>query len=491
MLNLNYLKFLFKSKRYFNFFILLVTVLSCLTLGKSTAVYFNYGLAICLAYFMPVYIFSYVHDKKAIDSYYCLPISRKELLVTGLLYSFIIAIIPYILGTVIACLLDLDINIDNFLYMLVVAVSLLGVIAFNGLTYLTGHNKVDGIIMMAAYNVFPLLIAICIDYFTNSFVAGANRVYSDLAEYLSPIALSVILFSRHMVDDVRGINFSLNNKDFIYIGVMLLLLVISFILLYFIFMKRKVEKAGSCSDKLYAYPFIIYSYTFLGMFGLCCEFASYSTGQIFEYVIDNFIFYLIIFIMFVCAHFIYKRKFYFSIKMPIFFIGVLILTMVFSTSAKLTKGFGLANIYVKDDPSVQYELTIYDNEEVIAWASELTGKEETFASISITVGHVYTDDPLSKEMIDIFEGYRKKAIEDFYDEKEKQWYGYLQVTNNASVGNEDYRRGYDYTVYNKISVDTILKIANYPNARVTIDTNDAIYKVDGQGNLTVVEYYKY
>jgi len=490
MINLNYFKFLIKSKKYFTLFVLLVTILSILALGKTTSIYFNYGLSILLAYFMPIYIFSFVHDKKAIDSYYSLPISRKELLFTSLLYCLLIALFPYVLGLIVACILDLDIRVEYFVYMIIVVISIIGLITFNTLTYLTGHNKVDGIIMCGAYNVFPLLIAIAIDYFTESFVAGANRLYSELAEYLSPIALSVVVFNRHTVSDLYKSGFAFNNKDYYYIGATIVLLLISFILLYFVFMKRKTEKAGSCSDKLYAYPFIIYSYTFLGMFGLCCTYASYSYNQVFEFILDNFIFYLIIFIMFVCAHFIYKRKFYISIKMPLFFVGVLALTLLFSTSAKLTKGFGLSNLYVKDDPNLQYELTIYDNDEVKKWASELTGKQETYVSVSLTVGHVHSNEPLNKEMIDIFEKYRDNAIEDFYNNKDKQWYGYLQVSNNSSVGSEDYRRAYDYTIYEEITADVIMKIANYPNARVTIDTIDATYIVDGEGNLTTIEYYK-
>ena len=97
MISTAYLKYLFRSKRYLLGFLLLVTVLFALmTTGKMAE--FGSWLVTVIAAFLsiglPCVVFSYVHNKKSVDTFYSLNVSRRELLFTGLLFCFLTVFCP-------------------------------------------------------------------------------------------------------------------------------------------------------------------------------------------------------------------------------------------------------------------------------------------------------------------------------------------------------------------------------------------------------------
>ena len=101
MLNKNYISYLIKSKKYLLIALCIVqAILAFSNFGKplneytllSNTTMLSYGLGAIVAFVLPLVIFSYVHNKKAVDTYYSLNISRKSLLFTGLVYSSLLTI---------------------------------------------------------------------------------------------------------------------------------------------------------------------------------------------------------------------------------------------------------------------------------------------------------------------------------------------------------------------------------------------------------------
>ena len=87
MFSKEYFNYLLKSKKYLLLFVFLLTIMNILS-NKTVDITLGIECVICfgLAYFLPVYIFSYIHNKKAVDTFFSMPISRKAMLITAIIF---------------------------------------------------------------------------------------------------------------------------------------------------------------------------------------------------------------------------------------------------------------------------------------------------------------------------------------------------------------------------------------------------------------------
>ena len=481
MFSKEYFTYLFKSKKYLLIFILLIAFLN--TLGTSD----DYiGLAIqgflctVLTYLIPCNVFYYVHDKKAVDTFFSIPISRKVMLITGIVFCAAVAYIPFVVTFSFYAVAE-GIGIVNYaLVLLKILLVAFTLVVFNTCLYLIGNNVFDGVVMIGAYTVLPLTLLAALVVFSDSYIAGGGFDTSFVA-YLSPVAISTDLF----FDIMDASMFKIHN-----IAALILYLVLFAYLLYKSYVERSVERASTPSTKIYSYPLVIYLYVFLMLFMISSSF-NYGYSSFSKFISDMFIVYLMLFVVYVVAHFVYKRKLYFSYKLPLVFIIAAMLTIGFTSVARNTKGFGLSNAYDHNDKLGRYILYSYMDRiptEVKEALKEIEGVDanDDYLYVAISANEDKGENLPRKEISDsslaLFEKYREYGIDYFYKDRKNG-----QNTNLNIYGSDD--RHYYYGIKESISFKDMVEFAKDPVVSVILNNNSGEYELLPDGSLKLLTLY--
>lgn len=476
MLNKSYFNYLIKSKKYFLIAICIVQgIIAFSSFGKNTSQYelianpkvLSYAIGALSAFILPLVIFSYVHDKRAVDTYYSLNISRKSLLFTGLLFCILACFVPYLLASIInivSCLLMGEKVVSILLMMILVAlISFTMLIIFNTFIYLLANTVLDGVIMILAYDLLPLVLFMMAIFFEGTFLVGVDISQSleNILVYLSPVALTVLS---------AFYTLTINSMEYIgYLVAGLVYIVLFGILLFKVFNNRKVERAGNYSDGFFAYPFVIGAYTIISLFTIACTYRNMLSD--FSFII----LYILLFLGYLIGNFIYKRTFRLSkIQIILFCIGV-VLSLLFNVVCDRSHGFGLSNTYRFEYGKMSYTYysqTLFKDEDVdfYNFLSEVKGLEDTSLASS-EYGNYFTlsTTPDSKSITDLMEDYRKRAIDGYYDHSIDTYANTLDVSYDS--GNKVIN--YNYAC-DMLSMDDVKKILmEDDNAYMAIDDWDS------------------
>ncbi len=484
----SYFDYLCKSKKYLLIFIFLVSLL----IGFSTRNLWNdyLGLAlqgilsVILSFVLPAVVFYHVHNKKACDMYFSLPVSRKQLLCTGVLFCVTCIYVPLscmIVYQGIANALGLKILLIALIEALIACVS---VVVFNLCIYMSANTLVDGIVMMGAYSFLPLAVYSVISNFYYNFVAGINYISLDQVKYLSPIYMSF-----EMLADAVGAK-----KIALLCLITLIIYVLVFGYLCFRhYVLRKAERAETKSDGFFCYPLVISLYLLLSIFTISTNFGVRSPryAGLSEFLKEQFILYVLLFAVYMAAHFIYKRKFYFTYKMPVFFILAMVLSLCFASAGRSTKGFGLAQHYDmaqgKDYCMINCWNEAGDGDRTyIDLIEKETGTKADYVSVYIEINrwHGMPGLEMSEETSKIIDELRKQGIREYYsDEREK--------TFTASMSIQDTESGmyYNYELMQRPDVESIRRLAKDPVVKVTFATEYGEYRMTNSGLLKMTEQY--
>ncbi|MBR4421463.1 MAG: hypothetical protein IKS69_02915, partial [Erysipelotrichaceae bacterium] len=192
MFSKEYFLYLLKSRKYLLLLIVLVTLLNVIGNSRTDwTLIIQTLITIVLCFAIPMDVFYHVHDKKAVDTYFSLPVSRKALLGTGIVFSVLIVCFTLACGIV-------PYSLKHELNMALLLAETLpictAVILYNTTLYLIGNNLVDGVVMMGAYTFMPLAIVWIVNIFVYSYVAGVNSIELYPLRFLSPIYLGFYLF---------------------------------------------------------------------------------------------------------------------------------------------------------------------------------------------------------------------------------------------------------------------------------------------------------
>lgn len=489
MFSMEYFKYLIKSKRYLILLIGLVTLLNIVGSKESTGVFLQSILSIVLAYLLPVYIFYYNHDKKAVDTFYSIPVSRKALLITGVLFIIGLIYIPLALTVIPYMIRKAFYIFDALLFLLKLLLAVSAIVIFVSSIYSLVNNAVDGIIMLGAYSFLPIMTIIVADNFLRVFVCGVQSFDLKFLGYLSPVFMAGDVF----------VNKILNTPQILYscTGLVIYLIVCS-VVLYLNNVDRKVERANTLSNNIFTYPFIITIYLVLVLLQIS-SFTSADSFSIVSAIKDNFIMYLVLFAIFISANFIYKRKLHFNYVLPALFVLALLATLLFANYAKSTRGFGLSDSYVKNNKQSYYQLYYYESEphlmdkdtRELLW--EYSKKNSEYINVTITVGDYETvieldkkaRKPLSDKALDNLNKYREEAIEAYYktNENETAWTQlYVLADENGKTKHYNYRIPYTFTLKQLIDmVDS--------DCEVTLSNEIGEYKLLKDGTLEVLYEY--
>ena len=478
MLNKNYFKYLLKSKKYFVVIIFVIEFV--LTIGSigSYRTYnsFNdqalilYIASAVVAFVLPLVTFSYVHNKKAVDSYFSLGISRKEMLITNIIFCLAISFLSYFFSLLVFIIGLLIKGTSTELAFLlstipVALINYLALIVFNSFIYLLANSVFDGIVILAAYSFLPLAFYIIASCFQSTFIIGVDIVTNYICKYLVYLSpLFMTFFSPYalknlFVKEVGTYYFDVNFWTMSVVNA--LYLIIFAYLLYKVYIDRDVERSGDYSNSFFAYPFIIGIYTALSLLFIACCLNSYWSFY------EIILLYVLIFVLYIAANFIYKRKFSLPKFQTIMFVLGIVLSLIFNTICLKTNGFGLSNLYKFDYDLMSYDYYAYFDSNAKEFCTFLRGliNDEDMLNNGGNINIVV--ESKNKEVVDILEKYREKAIYNFYNVDDDEYIYYSSLT--ATYGKND--------------------ISSYYNANLmSVDDMQRILELDGD-NVSIIFYF--
>ena len=479
-----YFNNLYKENRLLILFITLISSLLCFSDNSSLLIAL---LTLTMSYVIPMMVFKFIHNSKAVDTYYSLPVSRKALLFTGLIFSLFAVFTPFFVSSVVDNIINENLSLLSFvLYIGIGIIVILTMVCFNTLLYQVANNVFDGIVAILAYSLLPLFIYIVTTIFFEVFVCGYNIYNVELFGYLSPVYTSALLLFRHF----DSYDFLFNLKDLNYLLTLLFYLTISIVLLFKYFPKRKVERANESSSNFFAYPLIIYLYTSLCLFGISCNYQF--TSNVANFVKEFVVFYILCFALFVLAHFVYKRKFYFNAKMIVFFVLSIVISLTFCFAAFKTKGFGISEKDNLSDTYVKYSIEIVsENDKINDYIHEKTN--EMIIDKYIWINIETQDKQINDELFSLLKGYKQNAINQFYSKK-STINSYMNVYDNYVINGdtEGFDRNYHYNFYSDLdNLEVLFKLVEYDEVKIHFYTNNAEYLMLKNKDLLAINIYNY
>ena len=240
-----------------------------------------------------------------------------------------------------------------------------------------------------------------------------------------------------------------------------LYLIVFAYLLYKVYIDRDVERSGDYSNSFFAYPFIIGIYTALSLLFIACCLNSYWSFY------EIILLYVLIFVLYIAANFIYKRKFSLPKFQTIMFVLGIVLSLIFNTICLKTNGFGLSNLYKFDYDLMSYDYYAYFDSNAKEFCTFLRGliNDEDMLNNGGNINIVV--ESKNKEVVDILEKYREKAIYNFYNVDDDEYIYYSSLT--ATYGKND--------------------ISSYYNANLmSVDDMQRILELDGD-NVSIIFYF--
>lgn len=501
MLNKAYFTYLLKSKKYFLIIVcILQAIMAFAVTGRSAigetinyAYVGNYLFGLIMAFILPLIVFSYIHNKKAIDTYFSLNMSRNTLLFTGLIYCFVVAYGSYFVSSLVTIVGLLvkgqGLYVPSILVAnLIAIVSYALIIEFNTFIYSLANTITDGIVILLAYCFLPLGLYIFAVDFQDGFTIGVNfvgKTISNILVYISPLAMSVTSFILNNFSIYAWSNFISNISYFI---VSVIYLLLFGLLLFKTFKIRKAERAGNYSDEFFAYPFIIGIYTILCLFIISVTITTLN---------ETIVLYVLLFAAYFIGNFVYKRKFMLSKKQVILFVLGIALSACFNQLCIKTNGFNLSYTYDFDYDKMSYSynsgpISKDTDSEFYDFFKTVEGLDESnlFEETDYVYFSIYAK-TTNKEVIDIFEKYREQSIESFYSGDY-----YSANYNSLSITYDEDKKDATNANYASpnISIEDFIKIMELDNTvEVTIyDFATSAYHIiyeDGKFMLIGDEYY--
>ncbi len=482
MFSKEYFKYLFQSKKYLLLFLLVFTLLNVFGIRISGWPLILQSLtAAGLSYLLPVIVFYHVHDRKAVDTYFSIPVSRKALLITGELFCILVVCLTASAGAVSYGIQDGRPFGTIVILLLEMLLAFSALTVFNTTLYLIGNSLVDGIIMMGAYTVYPLTVYLVINSFLMNYVAGmSNFVEIDAIRFLSPAYMTAETMIRLLDDGTIAVS--------CLIALAAVLSLFGY-LLYRSYVNRAAERAGSQSKEFFSYPLVINLYLISCLFLISTQFGM-RYGDISGFLGDNFILYVLLFAAFISAHFVYRRKLYFHWSLPVFYVAAVIVTLLFAGICRSSEGFNLARKYPKATGTDYCYLNLWDNHdspELLNYVREQTGTDTLSAFFYIEVGQSDMKVlPMKDTTADLIEAYRSKAIDDYYS-KDPQSHEYRGTMNIRSAENGNY---YYYSLSGSPKLSDLKILAGDPAVRITVTTDYGDYRMFPDGTFQVLDLFE-
>lgn len=496
MINKNYLKYLFKSKKIAWVFFLGMYMAICLPsfISVNNDVAGNYSfalncsvvLALAMTFILPVFLFSFVHKKRSCDVYFALPVKRSELLWTTVLFSFLITFGYFLITVIVATLITISHTgvtlFELALFICFMSIGILSLLIIHSCIYLFANNMFDGIVMLVSYVALPvaflLVVSTICDKLQMTFIIRSLQM-----NYLSPLSTVLInaeclIGKIEILKPVQYLN-SVTGDPFSFSQILVLIgyAAVAVLLLKVHFINRKNERAEQVSNELLSYPIIINVYLICLLLTL-----AFADSSVFGEMI--FILYAGLFFVYMTSLFVYKRKIKIYWKNAVYFIVVALVTIGFAQISYINKGFGIPYAYpVRSGETVTYSYQAYNLD------TELNEKEPGPSdeySITVSFDLIMNTNSLDEENKNVFEmmeKYRTKLIDKNLENREyyPSYNGSLSISND--IKNKNVNHDY-YWAMSTLRLEELKEISKY--TKVEVDVYD--YENDTDEIYTLNEY---
>ncbi len=412
MMNKKYMNYLIRNRKIALIFFFVIYLAMSLTpyihgFSRTGEELFNGSLMIAtvmsvmLCFALPVLQFAYIQRKKSADLFLALPVSRKEQLNTNLLFCFGTAFGYFLVTTLLILVLTGAADFGKYLCIAAHNALLFAVIILlNTLFFLIANNVFDGIVMIASYAFLPTFLYLAYLFFMTNTVAG----YTEIRAYSSGIMMTSPLYM-----GFRNLNGLMQETEMAFHWLYEILLAVygalAYACLQFHFVKRKAERAEQISNEFFAYPFIIHIYMACVMI-----FLMERNG-----IRDVLVFYILLFVIYIIATFVYKRKIQLDWKNVLIYACAMGLSILLAKVSWSTKGFGLARLNpVRTNDKIYYQyLVIADPNDLSKMYDYDSGGND---SVEVTFLMEIPKGKSSeyKEEMDALEQYRLRAVDSFY-----------------------------------------------------------------------------
>jgi hypothetical protein len=242
--------------------------------GTYSQTFFNVGRAFQLVVFfvslviVPFVIFSYLNSKKSLDVYHALPITRKDLFLTGLIASMVIVLIPFlsvyglgwIYNAMVVPTIDNTLIFENLYYSLALSMAIALPFMFSMMN--TG-TSVDGFLYGLIIHLIPMIAY-------GTYLVFGNTV---LLGFRAPTNNTFLLFTAPLWT-IFELNLNRNlvfpNPDLVALYWFVMSFGMAWLVLFF-YKIRRSEKAETPFTNNKFYPIIV------SLFILMIQFFFYST----------------------------------------------------------------------------------------------------------------------------------------------------------------------------------------------------------------------
>lgn len=442
-----YLKYLFKSHKnlalaviIFNIAFVIPAILQHNDETVLNTLFTNlivYGSWLCLV--LPILLLKFIYSRSGNDTYLSLPISRKEIITSTLTYSYLLVVIPYIVLMIIGFILN-KINffsgsvssINFILILLVTIIAFLAILIFTTGTYLIANNMFDGVVVTLAYYFLPVVIFAVIGSYEVNMIPGLQSSTFALKAFNTSI-IYCLGRDLYFLLEQGTIN---NTEIFKLIICALVYMGIGMVSIKYNFIERKSERAENISKNIFAYPVIITVYVVLVLLMVSAYFNTMQKDELLILIL----LYVVIFVIYSIATFIYQRKVKFKLSRIIVFLIAVVCSIAISKISWNTHFFTLGDNLDTTNYPVRYQYYDYDSE--IGFEVTINNKDDL------------------EEVTEILNKYRKQAIKDYYDLND-EYNGASLIIDEGIDTNNNYKKEYYYGNYQILSDEELEEIGEY------------------------------
>ena len=436
-MNKKYFSYLFQSKRNIGIFLLIVNLIfptlmyfisfSTNELPATLAegnIYWSGIILLIECYILPVIYLYFIQNKRSVDTYFALPISRKDIYITTYLYTVLQIVLLHLIA-ITPILLSQFTNVKIIyvlIYLLVLTFVVMAVVLAVFAIIFRANSLFDAIALLALYTLLPLFFEMTLETFCYDALYGVNRwSLFDFGYMFLPI-IFMQSFQKFILDFfIKSV--TRNLTSFIYLNYKYCLLLIGIIGLVALVLclnsikTRKAEDAEQISNNLLSYPLLIALITFSLV--LTVVIANDTISQTFIYLAMIFVGYLVM-------TFIYRRKIAITKRSVILFATSILLSFGFQYASNQTNGFGLSYLYQKQSTITDISGSFEINADDVSYSVYFNDKN---------VHSDYTD----ADFVNFI-----KARQDYYVDKH-----YSELNTNNSVPYENRLYSSIYVHYDK------------------------------------------
>lgn len=297
-------------------------------------------LMIIIAMVLPYINFSFNFQKKSVDTYYSLPISKTKLFnihyFSGLLMIIVIPTCLVILNLLVIKLRFSAVSSEYMIrFILCYLVQVLGVgflYSLNTWIVNKANNTLDAIILIVAYVILPHVLLLITEFFIAEHLVGITSYDFVSIENFKWLSGSILTMKSLNYFDALSRNEVLSSVIYIEMLVSLFMAVGFYFAGLRTFKKRKGEDSQQISRDFFTYPLMVNVATVLLISSIYI--TNCSWGQIFMYLMITFLLYLFM-------HFAINRSTKVTRKLVLKYMAFLVAFSVFGFVSKQTYFFGI------------------------------------------------------------------------------------------------------------------------------------------------------